>query len=61
MGGGVSGGVGLGWYISVFLGRDFGLFTFGADSAYRLKSFRRVFDTKRTDNFEIKKEIVLTF
>ena len=48
-------------FISVFLGRDFGLFTYGADSAYRLKSFRRVFDTKRTDNFEIKKEIVLTF
>ena len=44
-------------YISVFLGRVLGLFTFGTDSAYRLKSVHRVFDTKRKHGFEIMKEI----
>ena len=48
-------------FISVFLGRVFGLFTFGADSAYRLKSVRRVFGTKRKHDFEIKKEIRFDF
>ena len=33
-----------GVHISVFLGRVFGLFTFGTNSAYRLKSVHRVFE-----------------
>ena len=48
-------------YISVFLGRVLGLFTFGTDSAYRLKSVHRVFDTKRKHDFEIKKDIRFDF